>query len=113
MGYDGPWLEYTARPVRLVHVSFGVLVGGGGVTLAFHDGGSSGSGEDGCFVTEPAIVGELNLTKSIRLDLGAAYRWIGGVDMPGLSYSDVAGFSVTMRYASTGGTPAVSAVRSR
>lgn len=93
MGYGGAWLEYTASPVRLLHVSVGALVGGGSVSLAFRDGGSYGSRSDDFFITEPAIVGELNLARAVRLDLGVAYRWIVGADMDGLSYSDVAGFS--------------------
>lgn len=94
MGYGGGWLEYTFAPVRLVHVSVGALVGGGGLSLAWRHGGSYGSRSDSFFVTEPAVVAELNLARSIRLDLGAAYRWIVGADMVGLSRSDVSGFSL-------------------
>lgn len=43
---------------------------------------------------EPAVVAELNLAEHVRVNLGAAYRWIPGAHMAGLSYSDVAGFSV-------------------
>jgi hypothetical protein len=94
MGYGGGWVEYTFSPLRLVHVSIGTLVGGGGLSLRFHDGGSLGSGSDAFFVVEPVVVAELNLASFARADLGAAYRWVTGVDMAGLSYSDVAGFSV-------------------
>jgi hypothetical protein len=96
MGYGGLWLEYTARPVRLLHVSFGALVGGGGLSLRWHDGGSYGSRSEAFFVTEPAVVAELNLARSVRLDLGAAYRFVVGVDMPGMSFSDVSGPSVVV-----------------
>jgi hypothetical protein len=93
MGYGGGWIEYTFSPLRLVHVSVGALVGGGGVSLKFRHGGSYGSGSDGFFVAEPTVAAELNLARLVRLDLGVAYRWIVGADMPGLSSSDVAGVS--------------------
>lgn len=93
MGYGGAWLEYTFTPSRLLHVSVGTLLGGGELSLAFRHGGSYGSRSDAFFVAEPAVVGELNLVRWARLDLGIAYRAIAGVNMEGLSYSDVAGFS--------------------
>ena len=94
MGYGGAWLEYVLSPSRLVHVSLGTLVGGGGLSLAVRDGGDLGSGSDDFFVVEPAVIAELNLAKHVRANVGAAYRWMSGVDMDGLSTSDVAGFSV-------------------
>jgi hypothetical protein len=96
MGYGGVWGEYTFTPVRLLHVSAGALVGGGTVSLAWRHGGSYGSGSDGFFVVEPAVVAELNVTTSLRLDVGGAYRWIVGAEMRGLSRSDVAGPSVVI-----------------
>jgi hypothetical protein len=93
LGYGGAWLEYTFAPLKLLHLSVGALVGGGSVGLKFRHGGSYGSGNDGFFVMEPVALAELNLASFARLDLGVAYRWIVGADMPGLSYSDVAGFS--------------------
>jgi hypothetical protein len=94
MGYGGLWVEYTFAPLRLLHVSIGTLVGGGGLSLAFRDGGAYGAGEDGFFVAEPMVVAELNLATFVRVDLGAAYRWIEGAEMQGLSRSDVSGPSL-------------------
>lgn len=94
MGYGGAWLEYTFSPLRLLHVSVGTLIGGGGLSLAWRHGGSYGSGSDAFFVGEPAVTAELNLARSVRVNVGAAYRWTVGADMDGLSYSDVAGFSL-------------------
>jgi hypothetical protein len=91
LGYGGGWLEYTFRPVRLVHVSVGALVGGGGVSLRFHRGGSEGSDTDAFFVVEPTVMAELNLARPVRAIVGVSYRVIAGADMPGLSYSDLSG----------------------
>jgi hypothetical protein len=96
MGYGGGWLEYTFSPLRLLHVSVGTLVGGGQLSLNWRGGGAYGSGSEGFFVAEPAVTAELNLARAVRLDVGAAYRWIVGVDMPGLSTSDVAGLSLVV-----------------
>jgi hypothetical protein len=89
MGYGGAWLEYTFAPLRLLHVSFGVLVGGGGLTLVVPDGGSYDGDGDAFFALEPAVTAELNLATFMRLDLGASYRWISGIDTPGLSGTDL------------------------
>ena len=94
MGYGGAWIEYTFAPLRLLHVSVGTLLGGGSLSLAWHDGGSYGSGTRGFFVGEPAVLAELNLAEHVRLNLGAAYRWIPGAHLQGLSYSDLSGFSL-------------------
>jgi hypothetical protein len=96
MGYGGGWLEYTFSPLRLVHVSVGALVGGGTLSLRFRDGGSYGSGNDGFFVAEPAVLAELNLAKAVRANLGIAYRWLAGVEMKGLSTWDVSGPSAVV-----------------
>jgi hypothetical protein len=93
MGYGGLWLEYTLAPARLLHVSIGTLIGGGGLTLTHHDGGSFDGSTDSFFVLEPAVVAELNVASFVRADLGVAYRAISGVNMGGLSYADVSGFS--------------------
>jgi hypothetical protein len=98
MGYGGGWVEYTFSPLRLVHLSVGTLVGGGGVNLAWRDGGSYGSDGDGFFVVEPAVTAEVNLARAVRADVGVAYRWITGVHMPGLSRADVSGPSAVLAF---------------
>jgi hypothetical protein len=96
MGYGGGWLEYTFSPSRLVHVSVGTLVGGGALSLEWHDGGSYDGGGDGFFVAEPAVLAELNVAGSVRLDVGAAYRRVFGASVAGLSNSDVSGVSAVL-----------------
>jgi hypothetical protein len=98
MGYGGGWLEYTFRPLKLVHLSAGLLIGGGEFSLRFRHGGAYGSGNDGFFILEPALMAELNLAKVVRADVGVAYRWIAGADMGDLSYSDVSGPSAVVAF---------------
>lgn len=96
MGYGGAWIEYTLKPLRLVHVSFGTLIGGGGISLRWRGGGSYGSGTDGFFVAQPTVLAELNVAAHVRANVGVAYRWIVGAHMAGLSWSDVSGFSAVV-----------------
>lgn len=43
------------------------------------------------FVWEPALLLEVNVVSFLRLDPGASYRLVRGVDMTGLGNSDVGG----------------------
>ena len=96
LGYGGLWLEYTVRPLRLVHVSFGALVGGGGIQLVRRDGGDVGP-DDAFFVVEPTAEVELNLARSVRADVGVSYRWVNGVGLGRtLDDGDVRAFGVSL-----------------
>jgi hypothetical protein len=90
LGYGGLWVEYAVEPLRRIHMTFGTLIGGGGLTL--HNGTTLR--DDQFFVVEPTAAVELNVARSVRADLGVAYRWIIGVRMPGVSQSDVSGVSL-------------------
>lgn len=92
-GYGGLWLEYTVQPLRLVHLSIGTLVAGGGLSLRHHGDGDVGDEDDAVFVLDPAVSAEVNLMKHVRAGIGAGYRWISGVQMAGVSNGDLRGFS--------------------
>jgi hypothetical protein len=91
LGYGGLWLEYAVQPLRFVHFTFGTLIGGGGLVL--QENGST-LRDDQFFVLEPTAAVELNVSRSVRADLGVAYRWIVGARMPGVSQADVSGVSL-------------------
>lgn len=96
LGYGGLRLAYWLFPQRLVHVGFGLLIGGGGVAAIskdrierIEDGETTreyrtAHGE-GFFVLEPEVSAELNVTSFMRLGLSFSYRAIMGVDAPGLT----------------------------
>jgi hypothetical protein len=103
MGYAGFELEYLMQPHRLVHASLHALIGGGGV--AYLEGGPDGHwndedvdvlSSDGFFIAEPGMNLELNVARPFRVALGAGYRFVSDVDLPGLADDDLSGFTTTV-----------------
>ena len=97
LGYGGGMLEYVGNPNELIHYSVSLLIGGGGVnhireitdTRLYSDA-------DAFFVLEPEVNFMLNITTHFRAGVGAGYRLISGVDLAGLSDSDIGGLSINM-----------------
>lgn len=83
-GYGGLELEYINSSDNVIHFTVYTLIGGGGI--------STDIGEDAVFVLEPSVNAELNITTYFRINAGAGYRWVSGVDTPGLSTSDMSAF---------------------
>ncbi len=81
-GYGGLEVEYINRSDELFHFTIYLLVGGGGLTTNLTDG-------EAVFVLEPAANVELNITRYFRLNLGAGYRFVTGVDAPELEDGDL------------------------
>jgi hypothetical protein len=96
MGYGGLDLEYINRPNDLVHISLGVLVGGGGVT--YYPGNSFAGFYSGFFVAEPAVNITLNVTPIFRIAIGATYRAVESLSLPGLTNSDLSGFTGQIQF---------------
>ncbi len=95
-GYGGLWLEYIFLPDKLVHASLGTLLGGGVVDYsrvhhADHEDRTVES--DVVFVAAPVLSAELNITRALRLSLGAGYRYVGSVNLTGVRREDVSGFT--------------------
>jgi hypothetical protein len=98
-GYGGGLVGYMFASDNLVHVGVQTLVGAGGVGYRMHgdrESFSSVNDGDGFFVLEPGVVGELNIAKNIRLDLSAGYRFINGIETPGMSDRKLSGPSASM-----------------
>lgn len=81
-GYGGLELTYVHASNRLYHASITALIGGGTIKQL--------SASDGVFVFEPYANGWLNVTRYFRISAGLGYRFVSGVDFPGLSNSDFA-----------------------
>jgi hypothetical protein len=93
LGYGGFELEYINSSDKLIHFTAYLLIGGGGLSgLAVIS--------ESVFVLEPAINGELNVTDYFRLHAGAGYRWVSGVDSPGVESSDLSSFyaQITLKF---------------
>jgi hypothetical protein len=96
--YTGFVAEYIHNSDKLVHWTAGALLGGGGVGRRDkwdddfdHDHVSNATG---FFVAEPFANLELNITKFLRLDIGASYRYIAGSNTAGITDGKLSGPSV-------------------
>jgi hypothetical protein len=108
MGYGGILLEYIAMPKKAVHLAFPVLIGAGGAALSVktYDKVNNVNPEDwtvydlvessAFFVVEPGVNIELNMVKFFRLNLGASYRYISGIDLQRLDKNALSDFSFNL-----------------
>jgi hypothetical protein len=97
MGYGGVRLGYLLRPQSLVHVGFGLLIGGGGLVavsqVPYTTIGSDGQVDssyrrahaESFFAIEPDVEVEMNLASFMRLAVSGSYRYTAAVDNPGLT----------------------------
>jgi len=96
-GYGGLLLEPIIFPFKPVHVSFPVLIGGGGAFVidemtyhGYEEYGSYGS----CFVLEPGVDIEFNIVKFFRVALNVSYRYTSDLSLDYYSYPGIKEFSV-------------------
>lgn len=82
LGYGGLELGVIAGRPKSGQLSFGVLFGGGGISedsRYFHD-------YNGFFVMEPQLDFLVNLSPSVRVTIGASYRFVD--DLQSLRYTE-------------------------
>jgi hypothetical protein len=105
LGYGGFEMEYIINSDNLVHTSVSLLIGGGAVSqrnniypvpLDWSALNIEPLSANNFFIAEPEVDIEVNIVKFFRIDFGASYRIISGVNQNGLKNSDVAGVSVIM-----------------
>lgn len=99
LGYGGIKLEPILFYNSPVHISFPVLLGGGGITeysknyyggyYHYHDQYTS----DWFFVAEPGINMELNIVKFMRITTGVSYRVTSAFDIVGMQENNLNGFN--------------------
>lgn len=105
-GYGGMMLGFIIAPREIIHVSVPVFLGAG----SFHavseriDNFNNFPGEvilesSSFAVIEPGLQLELNISRNVRLNLGASYRLIQGSNLQGISDEDLSNFAgnVTMK----------------
>jgi len=87
-GYAGAFLEFTVAPKFPVHVSFPVLIGGGGLTYVYNFYSDwnqfwdlTSLDWDAFFVVEPGVRIELNVIKAFRIFVGGSYRYTPDLEL--------------------------------
>lgn len=103
-GYGGGVLEYVNKSNKLVHYSISTLIGAGGVVYTERDHYDYDENDeedhvgpsDAVFVLEPALNIELNIASFFRVNAGASYRMVSGVNLEGLKNSDLSGPSANL-----------------
>jgi hypothetical protein len=106
VGYGGFEMEYIRRSGKLVHPALSLLIGAGG--SGYHesweedlDPGNDAENNptwDSFFIAEPAVAVELNLTGFMRIDAGASYRFISGLEKNDLTDSGIGGPSAVLTF---------------
>ena len=77
-GYGGMYIEPIVMPNYPVHLSFPILLGGGGisyVTENHNHNDNTVADSEAFLIAEPGAEIELNLTRFFRLAIGASYRF--------------------------------------
>jgi hypothetical protein len=94
--YGGAIVRYHFFSRNMLNFAVGAMLGGGGITIGRSDGSGSNWGDgysnrrtDAVFVFEPQVGGYANLTRWLRVGATAGYRIVSGVNMKGLSASDL------------------------
>ncbi len=83
-GYGGLYIEPILLPNYPVHLSFPILLGGGGisyVTENFDWDHNMIQDSEAFLIAEPGAELELNLTRNFRLAIGASYRFTTSFDV--------------------------------
>jgi hypothetical protein len=89
-GYGGVTLGFTILPKAPVHITFPVLIGGGGLAYVhryekdqnYYDwSGGESIDWDAFFVIQPGVQLEINVVKFFRIGIGASYRYTPDLDI--------------------------------
>ena len=91
MVYGGGLLGITLASDAIVHPSIEVLLGGGELRTESGHATARTSG-DNFFVVDASGGFDINLSWGVRVHLGAGYRHISEVEVPGVTASELGGF---------------------
>ncbi|RLA60939.1 MAG: hypothetical protein DRQ89_12075 [Epsilonproteobacteria bacterium] len=83
-GYGGFYFEPIVKPNSPIHISFPILIGGGGVSTIPYNYKNENYKDytynyDVFFVFEPAVEIEFNVVEFFRLSAGVSYRFTNGI----------------------------------
>ncbi len=97
-GYGGLTLEVITRPSKLLHATYGVLLGGGGISVWPDDSRPRDTSDNTEIfgVIEPSLGLEVNVVKWMRVGVVGSYRIVTGADEPKLVNNDLNGASASL-----------------
>jgi hypothetical protein len=97
MRWGGLLLEYSLKPENMIHVNIPLTIGLGEVELDWKDGSEQMSdtpyGDRAFFTAAPGIQLEMNVSKYIKLSIGAEYRFVNKVTFRNLTEKELRGFT--------------------
>lgn len=99
-GHGGFWFGYIHKPEKAVHFAASAKLGWGSISLTEQDFGEDVYDNvvlDNVFVVHPQAELELNLLKWFKMNIGAGYQFVAGVDK---KYKDASGNRVNFFNAS-------------
>jgi hypothetical protein len=98
MGYGGVEIEYIPSSNDILHLSVGLLVGGGGIGYKREDNDvfNASHKNSSFFVLEPSVNANLNVTHSFRIAAGVTYRYVSGLKSIVSTNADLSGPSATL-----------------
>jgi hypothetical protein len=98
MGYGGLDIEYIASSNDLLHLSIGLLVGGGGVGYKMDNNDLlvETYKKNSFFVLEPSVYANLNVTHFFRIAAGVSYRSVSGLSSVVSTNADLSGPSANL-----------------
>lgn len=88
----GGFVEYTAWSNKLAHITLPIYFGAGEVEMD-NEIEEIELGESTFFQVEPAALLELNISKYIRLNAGAGYRFVSNMNYRTLDQSNITGIT--------------------
>jgi hypothetical protein len=92
MTYGGFEIEYIHDSDRLIHWTIHALLGTGTVKTKVHDPVETVD-TDAFYIVEPSMNFDFNMARWFRIGFGFSYRLAFGVDLEGISSSDIHGLS--------------------
>jgi hypothetical protein len=93
-------------PESLAHFGFGMVLGGGGLAAVSRDpaitvapNGATQSEQrranaEAFFAFEPNVEGEVNVNRFMRIAVSGSYRFVNGIESPGLDIASLGGPAV-------------------
>lgn len=94
-GYGGLMLGVVTRPSKLVHATYGLTLGGGGISVWPDDMRPRNPSDSTEYfgIAEPQVGVELNVFKWMRLGVTGGYRFVFGAEVPKLVDDNLSGAS--------------------